>query len=48
MSITQQHVFDTYRARAHAAPGPPAFGTGVLALLRAVLVGWSRRRSRTP
>ncbi|MFJ6544998.1 hypothetical protein ACIQMP_30660 [Streptomyces sp. NPDC091385] len=43
MSITQQHLFDTYRARTRAAAEPPAFGTGVLALLRTVR---DRRRFR--
>ncbi|MEU6243648.1 MULTISPECIES: hypothetical protein [unclassified Streptomyces] len=48
MSITQQHLFDAYRARSHAAPEPPAPGSGYLALLRAASAGWRGRRSRRP
>ncbi|MFD8912905.1 hypothetical protein [Streptomyces sp. NPDC059575] len=43
MNLTQQHLFDTYRARSHAAPEPPAPGSGYLALLRGAR---DRRRFR--
>ncbi|GAB1336993.1 hypothetical protein ACE1SV_35830 [Streptomyces sp. E-15] len=34
MSLTQQHLFDGYRARLHGEPGPPAPGRHDLDALR--------------
>ncbi|MEU0054239.1 hypothetical protein ABZ299_02715 [Streptomyces sp. NPDC006184] len=34
MSITQQYLLDSYRARLHGEPGPPAPGRGELGLIR--------------
>ncbi|MGW3110429.1 hypothetical protein [Streptomyces sp. NPDC001091] len=48
MSLTQQYLLDTHRARVHGEPMPPEPGAGTLALLvslrerrrfRAVLAG---------
>lgn len=36
MSITQQYLLDSYRARLHGEPGPPAPGRHDLGLLREV------------
>ncbi|MEV5383752.1 hypothetical protein [Streptomyces sp. NPDC052721] len=36
MSITQQYLLDSYRARLHGEPGPPAPGRHDLDLVRAV------------
>ncbi|MFI8348905.1 hypothetical protein [Streptomyces sp. NPDC085596] len=35
MSLTQQYLFDTYRARRNGEPEPPEPGAGTLGLLRA-------------
>ncbi|MFF9091043.1 hypothetical protein ACF1BE_32710 [Streptomyces sp. NPDC014991] len=34
MSITQQYLLDSYRARLHGEPAPPAPGRGDLGLIR--------------
>ncbi|MGK4578570.1 hypothetical protein [Kitasatospora sp. HPMI-4] len=36
MSLTQQYLLDTHRARQLGQPAPPAPGTGELRLLRAL------------
>jgi hypothetical protein len=52
MSITQQYLVDTYRARQLGTPAPPAPGTHVLAgrpvreRLRHVLRRWPLRQAR--
>ncbi|MFJ3663057.1 hypothetical protein ACIPPM_21620 [Streptomyces sp. NPDC090119] len=43
MSLTQQYLFDAYRARRHGEPEPPEPGAGTLGLLRALR---ERRRFR--
>ncbi|MEV5170362.1 hypothetical protein AB0L10_04525 [Streptomyces flaveolus] len=43
MSVTQQHLLDSYRARLHGEPEPPAPGRRDLDLLREVR---DRRRFR--
>lgn len=43
MSLTQQHLFDTHRARQHGEPPPPDPGAGLLSLLGAL---GERRRFR--
>ncbi|MGW2776695.1 hypothetical protein ACWC4C_30060 [Streptomyces olivaceoviridis] len=43
MSITQQYLLDSYRARLHGEPGPPAPGRRDLGLAREIRDHWRFR-----